>query len=58
MFATITKNKPERIGKKFPKESYIGKSTTYSTGLNEWQVPYESAATRSFPVSHFSLFLS
>jgi len=36
MFANITKNPPERIGKHFPIESVKGKSTTYSTGLQEW----------------------
>ena len=51
MFASISKNPPERIGKKFPKESYIGKSTTYSTGLAEWQVPFETANVRAYPVS-------
>ena len=45
MFATITQNPPERVGKGFSQMSVTGKATSYFPGLPEWDVPTKSQAT-------------
>jgi hypothetical protein len=51
MFATISKNPPDKIGKKFSDLSYFGKSTTAQHGLPEWNLKMETANDRLFKVS-------
>ena len=55
MFATISKNPPDRIGKKFSELSYFGKSTTAQHGLPEWNLPHKTANDLMFKVSSISI---
>ena len=50
MFHTISKNPPDKIGKIFSDQSYIGKSTTYATGREDWNVPFVSHTHTKFNV--------
>ena len=51
MFHTISENPPYRVGKIFSDQSYYGKSTTYATGRDEWNLPKISHMHENFTVS-------
>ena len=59
MFHTMSENPPHRVGKIFSNQSYIGKSTTYAPGREDWNLKKISHTHSNFNVSHLSItFLS
>lgn len=51
MFRSITEEPEPRIGKIFSKASYVGKSTTYAPGREDWNTDYKTHMSRSYSVS-------
>ena len=55
MFNSISENPPHRVGKIFSQQSYIGKSTTFAPGREDWNLPKETRNKMDFKVSKFIL---
>ena len=51
MFHSISQNPPHRVGKIFCDLSYIGKSTTFAPGREDWNLKKISHAHEKFNVS-------
>jgi len=54
----MSENPPHRVGKIFSNQSYIGKSTTYAPGREDWNLKKISHTHSNFNVSHFSIIFN
>ena len=52
MFNAISENPPHRVGKIFSEQSYIGKSTTFAPGREDWNLPKQTRNKMDYTVSY------